>query len=130
MKRNQRAKRLSKQLLTLCRVGGLLDEDRARAVVQRVIATGRRDRPAILTEVLRLVRLDLAQHTAKVESASLLPADLQSAIQASLLQRYGPGLNTTFAVCSSLIGGMRIQVGSDLYDSSVLSRLTALEKTF
>jgi F0F1-type ATP synthase delta subunit len=29
-----------------------------------------------------------------------------------------------------LIGGMRIQVGSDVYDGSVLARLAALEKSF
>jgi F0F1-type ATP synthase delta subunit len=29
-----------------------------------------------------------------------------------------------------LIGGMRIQVGSDVYDGSVLARLAAFEKRF
>jgi F-type H+-transporting ATPase subunit delta len=130
MKSNKRAKRQAKQLLSLCRVGSLLDEDRTRQVVQRVIATRRRDCPAILAYFLRLVRLDLAQHAANVESASPLAADVQSAIQASLLRRYGPGLNTTFALRPSLIGGVRIQVGSDVYDGSVLARLTAFEKSF
>jgi F-type H+-transporting ATPase subunit delta len=130
MKSNKRAKRQAKQLLSLCHVEGLLDEDRTRQVVQRVIATGRRDGPAILGYLLRLVRLDLAQHAANVESASPLAADLQSSIQASLLRRYGPGLNTTFTLRPSLIGGMRIQVGSDVYDGTVLARLAAFEKSF
>jgi F-type H+-transporting ATPase subunit delta len=130
MKSNKRAKRQAKQLLSLCHVEGRLDEDRTRQVVQRVIATGRRDGPAILAYLLRLVRLDLAQHAANVESASPLAADLQSSIQASLLRRYGPGLNTTFALRPSLIGGMRIQVGSDVYNGTVLARLAAFEKSF
>jgi len=130
MKSNKRVKRQAKQLFSLCQVEGLLDEDRTRQVVQRVIATGRRDGPAILAYLLRLVRLDLAQYAANVESASPLAADLQSSIQASLLRRYGPGFNMTFTLRPSLIGGMRIQVGSDVYDGSVLARLTAFEKSF
>ena len=130
MKSNKRAKRQAKQLFSFCRVGSLLDEDRTRQVVQRVIASGRRDCPAILAYFLRLVRLDLAQHAANIESASPLAANLQSSIQASLLRHYGPGLNMTFNLRPSLIGGMRIQVGSDVYDGSILARLTAFEKGF
>jgi F-type H+-transporting ATPase subunit delta len=130
MKSNKRAKRQAKQLFSFCRVGSLLDEDRARQVVQRVIASGRRDCPAILAHFLRLVRLDLSQHAANVESAGPLSADLQSAIQASLLRLYGSGLNMKFTLRPSLIGGVRIQVGSDVYDGSVLARLTAFEKGF
>ena len=130
MKSNKRTKRQAKQLLSLCRVDSFLDEDRTRRVVQNVIATGRRDCPAILAHFLRLVRLDLAQHAANVESASPLAADLQSVIQAGLLRRYGPGLNTTFTLSPSLVGGVRIQVGSDVYDDSVQARLAAFEKSF
>jgi len=130
MKSNKRAKRQAKELLGICRVDGLLDEDRIRQVVQHVIAIGRRDCPAILKHFVRLVRLERAQHAANVESASPLPANLQSAIQASLLRRHGPGLNTTFTLRPSLIGGVRIQVGSDVYDGSVLAHLTAFEKRF
>ena len=130
MKSNKRAKRQAKQLLRLCRVDSLLDEDRIRQVVQRVIAIGRRDCPAILKHFVRLVRLERAQHAANVESASPLPANLQSAIQASLLRRHGPGINTTFTLRPSLIGGVRLQVGSDVYDGSVLAQLKAFEKRF
>ena len=79
-------------------------------------------RPAILSHFMRLVRLDLARHTATVESATPLPPDLQAAIEASLTRRYGPGLTTAFAQRPALIGGMRIQVGSDVYDGSVRGR--------
>ena len=130
MKTNKRGRRQAKRLLSLCRLDSILDEDRTREVVQRVIAARRRDCATILADFLRLVRLDLRQHVADVESASSLAADLQSSIQASLLRRYGPGLNTTFTLRSSLIGGMRIQVGSDVYDGSVLARLAAFEKSF
>jgi F-type H+-transporting ATPase subunit delta len=47
-----------------------------------------------------------------------------------LVQEYGQGLNTTFAENPELIAGMRIRVGSDVYDGSVRSRLEALEQKF
>jgi F-type H+-transporting ATPase subunit delta len=130
MKINRRAKREAKQLVRLCLVNGLLDENRVRHVVQRVAAAGQRDCPAILSHFRRLVKLDLARHTATIESATPLPADLQAAIQSGLTRRYGPGLTTAFAHRPALIGGMRIQVGSDVYDGSVRAGLAALESSF
>ena len=130
MKINKQAKREAKQLFRFCLVDGRLDESRVRQVAQRVVAAGRRDCPAILAHFRRLVRLDLARHTATIESATPLPADLQATIEAGLTRRYGRGLATAFAHRPALIGGMRIQVGSDVYDGSVRAGLMELEKSF
>jgi F-type H+-transporting ATPase subunit delta len=130
MKVTKQAKREAKQLFRYCLVNGVLDANRVRDVVQHVVAAGHRDCPAILSHFKRLVKLDLARHTATVESAAPLPADLQAAIDAGLTRRYGPGLSTAFAHRPALIGGMRIQVGSDVYDGSVRAGLAALEKRF
>ena len=128
MKINKRAKREARQLFRSCLVNGMLDENRVRQVVQQVVAAGRRDCPAILSHFGRLVKLDLARHTATIESATPLPADVQAEIEAGLARRYGPGLTTAFGQRPELIGGMRIQVGCDVYDGSVQGRLAALEK--
>jgi len=130
MKINKRAKREAKQLFQLCLVNGLLDENRARQVAQQVASAGTRSTPAVLAHFLRLLSLDLAQHTAAIESATPLSEGLRTAIQAGLARRYGPGLTTTFTHTPALIGGVRIQVGSDVYDSSVRAGLAALEKRF
>jgi F-type H+-transporting ATPase subunit delta len=127
---NRQAKREATQLFRLCRRNGSVDENLARRVVRQVIVAGYRESPAILAHFLRLVRLDTEQHTAKVDSAAPLSAEVRAATEASLMRLYGSGLITTFSDRPSLIGGMRIQVGSDVYDGSVLGRLAALEKTF
>ena len=75
----------------------------------------------------RLVRLDRDGHRAIVESATPLPDDLRIDVQAGLARAYGQGLDTSFEVNPRLIGGMRIRVGSDVYDASVRARLAALE---
>ena len=77
-----------------------------------------------------MLKLELARHTATIESATPLPADLQAAIEAGLTRRYGPGLATAFTHRPALIGGVRIQVGCDVYDGSVRAGLAALEKSF
>jgi F-type H+-transporting ATPase subunit delta len=77
-----------------------------------------------------LVRLDRAQRMAEVESAVPLSADLQANVQAGLQRVYGPELDILLSHRPALIGGMRIQVGSDVYDSSVRARLAALERSF
>jgi F-type H+-transporting ATPase subunit delta len=130
VKITKQAKREAKQLFRYCLVNGLLDENRVRSVVQYVVAMGRRDAAVIISHFKRLVKLDLARRTATVESAAPLPPDLQAAIEAGLTHRYGLGLTTAFAQRPELIGGMRIQVGSDVYDSSVRAALAALEKSF
>jgi F-type H+-transporting ATPase subunit delta len=130
MKTTRQAKREAKRLFRLCLVDGLLDEGCTRQVVQRVIEAKRRGASALLSHFQRLVKLDSARHTAEVESAVPLPADLRASIQAGLARTYGPGISVSFTHNPRLIGGMRIKVGSDVYDGSVRARLAALEKSF
>jgi len=130
MKTTRQAKREAKRLFRLCLVDGLLDEGCTRQVVQRVIEAKRRGGWALLSHLQRLVKLDSARHTAEVESAAPLPADLRASIQAGLARTYGPGISVSFTQNPGLIGGMRIKVGSDVYDGSVRGRLAALEKSF
>ena len=73
------------------------------------------------------MRLNLHQRTAVVESAAGLPDDLRDSVTAELRRTYGASLEATFAVNPALVGGMRIKVGSDVYDGSVRARLARLE---
>ena len=65
-----------------------------------------------------------------VESAEPLPPEIRSDLQAGLARVYGRGLNAAFTRSPELIGGMRIQVGSDVFDGSVRGRLAALAARF
>jgi F-type H+-transporting ATPase subunit delta len=130
MKTVKQLKSEAKHLYRLCLVDGSLDENRVRQVVRRVLESRRRGSLALLSHFRRLVRLDCARHTARVESATPLPADLQMSVSSDLERVYGPKLRISFANNPGLIGGMRIKVGSDVYDSSVKARLAALERAF
>jgi F-type H+-transporting ATPase subunit delta len=130
MKTVKQTRREGKRLFRLCIVDGLLDEVRVRQVAQKILEAKRRGSPALLRQFLYLVKLDLARHTAAIESATALPDDLCASIRADLTRLYGPGISSSFAQNPALIGGMRIKVGSDVYDGSVKAELDALEKSF
>ena len=91
---------------------------------------GARNRLGVLAHFLRLVKLDVALRAAIVESATELPPGVQAEIAAALARRYGRSLTATFVERPELIGGVRMQVGCNVYDGSVRARLAALEKRF
>ena len=130
MKSTKEIKREAKHLFRLCFVNGSLDEDRVRSVLQRILESKRRGSLLLAGQFHRLVSLDRLRHTAKVESAVPLSPGLQASVQASLARTYGPELNTSFVENPALIGGIRIRVGSDLYDGSIKAGLAALENSF
>jgi F-type H+-transporting ATPase subunit delta len=127
MKANRKTRRASRRLFRLCHVEGRLDAERVRLVARRVAGSGRRGTLAILGDLLRLVRLDRERHRAIVESATALADDLRKDVETGLARTYGQGIDTMFEINPRLIGGMRIRVGSDVYDTSVRARLAALE---
>ncbi len=129
MKISRQARREAKQLFVSCRTDGLLDDSKVRQVVQRVIATKPRGYVGILSHFHRLVKLDLARRSAQIESATALAPELQAQAQTQLARRYGPGLIVQFAQNPALVGGVRIQVGSDVYDGSIQARLRALTES-
>ena len=130
MKISKLAQREARQLFRSCQAGGLLDENRVRQAVSLLVSKKPRGYVGILSRLLQLVKLDLEQHAASVESATPLAADLQADVADRIKKIYGAGLDISFSQNPALIGGLRIQVGSDLYDGSVKTRLEKLEQSF
>jgi F-type H+-transporting ATPase subunit delta len=130
MKTSKLALREARQLFRSCHVNGLLDHNRVRQALARLSELQPRGYLQILERLHRLVKLDLERRVTRVESAAPLPPDIQNDIVAQITARYGQGMNISFAQNPSLIGGLRIQAGSDLYDGSVKTRLDKLEESF
>jgi F-type H+-transporting ATPase subunit delta len=126
MKISKQGRRDARELFRACISNGGLEEGRVRNVVRRVAAGKPRGYMGILSHFQRLVRLEIQRRTAKVESATPLSAQMQEQIQGDLARRYGGGLTFTFLQNPALIGGIRVQVGGDVYDGTVLGRLNEL----
>jgi F-type H+-transporting ATPase subunit delta len=130
MKVSKHARREAKQLFRSCLVNGVLDENRARQAVSQMLALKPRGHMAVLGHFQRLLKLDAQRRAARVESAMALRPEVREAIRAGLERRYGPGLSLEFAENPALLGGMRVQVGSDVYDGSIRNRLDRVKEAF
>jgi len=107
-------------------VNGAFDEARARTVAGHLAASRTRGALPLLEAFHRLVRLDRDRHAAVVESAAPLDEALRAQVRSGLARVYGGTIDASFAENPALIGGMRIKVGSDVYDGSVRARLAEL----
>jgi len=127
MKTVRQVKREAKRLFHSCLVAGSLDEDRARRAVHGLIAAGRPGTLPVLSRFHRLVRLDRSMRAIEVQSAEPLPADTRRKLEADLASLYGRDIIASFTSDPQLIAGLRITVGSMVYDGTVRGRLAALE---
>jgi F-type H+-transporting ATPase subunit delta len=130
MKISKQARRDGKKLYQGCMVNGRLDAGRVRNTVTLVSERKPRGWLAALTHFQRLVKLEVDRCTARVESAVVLEGPEQHKVQSRLEAIYGAGLNFEFVQNAGLLGGLRVRVGSDVYDGSVEARLNALEQSF
>lgn len=130
MKTTPLARNAAKRLFRNCWVQGQLDADRVRQTMQAMIARKPRYYMAILTLFVRLVRLALEHRAARVDSPIPLPLPFRTQLESDLARRYGPGLEWSYAEDPAWIGGVRIQVGSDVYDGTLRGRLAALREQF
>jgi F-type H+-transporting ATPase subunit delta len=126
MRANKKVKRTARGLFRLCVVDGVLNEERTRQVARVLAQSRHRGSLRVLSDFQRLVRLERDRHTALVESATPLPDNLRQAVQTGLARTYGETLEMSFGENPALIGGIRIRVGSDVYDGSIRAKLTAL----
>jgi F-type H+-transporting ATPase subunit delta len=130
MKGTKQSRRFAKQLFKNCQVNGRLDADRTQKSVQLLIEQKPRGYFGILQHLHRLVKLDEASRTARVESAVALGQVQQQDTQDSLNQLKGGNVTVEFAENPRLIGGMRVKIGDDVFDGSVKTRLTGLSESF
>ena len=130
MKGSKQSRRDAKQLFQSCQVDGALDEARVRQAVALLIEKKPRGYFGTLQELQRLVKLDVNNRSARVESAVALSAAQQQEVRASLGRLKGADVEVEFAENADLIGGMRVKLGDDVYDGSVKTRLSRLAESF
>jgi len=123
MKISKTAAASARRLFGLCQTGERLDEAKLRTVAARLGEAKPRDYPAILSALQRLTRLAYERRQVTVESAVELDEASQQRVLAGLTKQYGPDLVAQYQINPSLLGGLRIRVGNDVFDGSVKGRL-------
>jgi F-type H+-transporting ATPase subunit delta len=128
MRVNKETRRLSREMLRASFTDGQLDRGRVASLVQSLIARKPRHYIDILQNYKRLLRLELQKRHAVIESAVELEPRVAAEIGGRLKRKYGDDLTTEFTVDLALLGGIRVRVGSDVWDGSVRNRLQRLEQ--
>jgi F-type H+-transporting ATPase subunit delta len=130
MKAGKQTRREAKQLFRSTFVNGTMDDAKVRLAVKAIVEKKPRGYVAILEHIKRLVKLEQDRRTARIESAIALSPEQRAGVSSNLERIYGKGLNLLFEHNPSLLGGLRVRVGSDVYDGTVASRLQELEEAF
>lgn len=126
MKIPKTARRTARRLFRACFVNDQFSEEKARALVAEWVRRKPRQSLATLAVFQRLVRLELARHAAHVESAVALGDELRAQVDEGLRQLYRRPLTLQYHVNPALLGGLRIRVGSEVWDGTVANRLESL----
>ena len=130
MKSGKELKRTAKKLFQVSFVDGVLDPKVVQTVVRKLADSKPRGYLQVVTAYWRLVRLEVERNSALVESAIELDAPTRSQVEADLKKKYGDQVVTEYAINPGLLGGIRIKIGSDVWDGSVKNRIQRLEEKF
>jgi F-type H+-transporting ATPase subunit delta len=128
MKVNKEIRRLSREMLRASFTDGELDSGRIASLVDSLIARKPRNYVDVLKNYRRLLRLEVEKRRARIETASEVDREATSKVIENLKKKYGDDLTTEFVVNPQLLGGMRIRVGSDVWDGTVRNRLERLQQ--
>lgn len=128
MKINKEIRQLAREMLRASFTDGQLDRGKIESLVQSLIARRPRHFIDILQHYKRLLRFEIEKRHAKIETASELSAKAAAETIAKLKRKYGADLTADFSVDPTLLGGMRVRVGSDVWDGSVRNRLQRLQQ--
>jgi len=128
MKINKEIRRLSREMLRASFTDGQLDPGRIASLVDSLIARKPRNYIGVLKNYRRLLRIEVEKRRARIETASEVDRETGSRLVANLKKKYGNDLTTEFIVNPQLLGGMRIRVGSDVWDGTVRNRLERLQQ--
>jgi F-type H+-transporting ATPase subunit delta len=127
MKINKEVRQLGKEMLRASFTDGQLDRGKIASLVQSLIAKKPRHYIDIIHYYKRLLRLEIEKGHAKIESATKLAPEAATKITERLKKKYRRDLTTEFVVDPTLLGGLRVRVGSDVWDGTVRNRLERLE---
>ena len=85
--------------------------------------------PQLMASLRAMIAEDKGEVTAEVTSAKALTTAQTEELTKTLKDRFGKTIKLNTAVDEDLIGGLVVQVGSKMIDTSIRSKLAALQNT-
>lgn len=122
----KKSQQFARQLFRLSLVDGAISQERVTGVLEYV----EKHKPANPLQVLkayhRMVATELAKSRAVVEHAGSIENSVLRTIADAFSKRYNRAITAVGKPTPSLIAGLRVRVGDDVYESSIAGRLQAL----
>ncbi|HVE15935.1 MAG TPA: F0F1 ATP synthase subunit delta [Chthoniobacterales bacterium] len=128
MKISKEARRFARELFTLSLTNGRLDAGKSKSLTDQLVAEKPRGYAQIIREYARLARLELERRHATIDSAVSLDGAQTEKLRQDIVSRFGDDVTIEFRTNPALLGGLRIQVGSDVWDGTVSNRLHLLSQ--
>ncbi|MEM1222787.1 MAG: F0F1 ATP synthase subunit delta [Verrucomicrobiota bacterium] len=126
MKRDKRIISFAKKLVELSKDNGVVTEARVTEVLAGLKKVNHSRHLSLLKAYLTYLRREVALQTAVVSTPQLLSPEAIQIIEANYTKAYGRPITASIQQDPSLIAGLRVRVGDDVYDSSVAGRLQRL----
>jgi len=126
MRGDKKTKQLARQLFKLSLVDGAVSPEQVAGVLGYIEKTAPRHPLALLKLYHRAISVELAKSRAIVEHAGPLGEATLRQIEATMTQRYARPVTASAQPNPKLLAGLRIRVGSDVYESTVAGQLAAL----
>jgi F-type H+-transporting ATPase subunit delta len=126
MKRDQKITRFAKKLVELSKDKGVVTEAKVAEVLAALKQVQHRHHLVVLKTFLNYLRREIALQTAVVSTPGELSSDALKAIEATYSKMYDRTITAVTQQDTSLIAGVRVRVGDDVYDASVAGRLQRL----
>jgi F-type H+-transporting ATPase subunit delta len=126
MRADKKTKLLAKQLFKLSLVNGAVSPEQVTGVLGYVEKTTPRHTLALLKLYQRAIVTELAKSRALVEHAGPVTDATLRSIEAAMTKKYKRPVTATAQPNPKLLAGLRVRVGSDVFEASVSGQLAAL----
>lgn len=118
--------KLARKLLELSLANGQLSPERVNGVLEYCRKQPPILRRKLLANYLKLVRREIQKSQAVIEHAGPITQQVIATVTANLSQLTGKSITATTRESPSLIAGLRVRLGDDVWDSSVTGKLQQL----
>ena len=126
MKKEIKITQFAKKLVELSREDGVVTETKVSEVLGALNQVKHRHHLTLLKKYLSYIRREVALQTAVVSASTNLSEDNLKSIEVHFTKEYGRPIRAVHKKDMSLIAGIRVRVGDDVYDMSVTGRLQRL----
>ena len=117
---------IAHQLFKLSFADGVLSDERVTGVLGYLEKHPPAKPVAVLIAYRRLIAIEVVKSLALVEHSGPVSETTLQDIAAAMATRYRRPITANAKKNSSLIAGLRIRIGDDVYEASVASQLDAL----